>query len=316
MLNFLRSNNPIYFFFSAAIIPVLALLYYVNSNNVLWHIESFFKLNPAVLYALYSFTVFFTALRINLIINKSVFFQKSNYASGLIYVVLIGVFGNIHSSINPLLGNLFLVLAVENLFKIFRNKSCKIEVFNASCWLIISCFFYGLNAFVLPALWLALYFIRPFQWREYIMPFIALIFLGAFFIPISLISDGFYPVFKKWLGNSWSIGYSKPVEWWYISLALLVGLFICFSSLVYTFIKSTNRYKKISWTIVSLLVLTFIQFLFIKLVLTIEFPLFFVLAVPLSILLANAVLNSKYPWLIDSYLSLLILGRILIEYVF
>ena len=45
---------------------------------------------------------------INLIINKSVFFQKSNYASGLIYVVLIGVFGNIHSSLNPLLGNFFL----------------------------------------------------------------------------------------------------------------------------------------------------------------------------------------------------------------
>ena len=115
------------------------------------------------------------------------------------------------------------------------------------------------------------------------MPFIALIFLESFFI-ISLISDGFYPVFKKWLGSSWSVGYSKPGEWWYISLAFLVGLFICFSSLVYTFIKSTNRYKKISWTIVSLIVLTIVQFLFIKLVLTIEFPLFFVLSVPLSIL--------------------------------
>lgn len=316
MLNFLRSNNPIYFFFSTAIIPVLALLYYFNSENHLWYIESFFKLNPAILYALYCFTVFFTALRINLIINKSVFFQKSNYASGLIYIVLIGVFGNLHSSLNPLLGNLFLVLAVENLFKIFRNKSCKIEVFNASCWLIISCLFYGLNVFMLPALWLALYFIRPFQWREYIMPIIALVFLGAFFVAVSLMSDGFYPVFKKWLGGSWCIGYSKPIEWWYISISVLVGLFICLSSLVYTFIKSTNRYKKISWTIVSLLVLNFAQFLFTKFVLNIDFPLFFVLAVPYSILLSNAVLNSRYPWLIDSYLSLLILGRIVIGYVF
>ena len=316
MLNFLRSNNPIYFFFSSAIIPIIALLYYVNSSSLLWTIESFFQLNPAILYVLYSFTIFFTALRINLIINKSVFFQKSNYASGLIYVVLIGVFGNIHSSLNALLGNFFLVLAIENLFKIFRNKSCKIEVFNASCWLIISCLFYGLNIFLLPVLWLALYFIRPFQWREYLMPLIALVFLGAFFIPISLINDGFYSVFKEWLISSWSVGYSRAVEWAYISLAVLIGILICFSSLVYTFIKSTNRYKKISWILVSLLSLTFTQFLYIKFVLNIDYPLFFVLVVPFSILLSNAVLNSKYPWLIDSYLILLILGKVLIEYVF
>ena len=316
MLNFLRSNNPIYFFFSTAILPVITLLYYVNSSNLLWPIESFFQLNPAIFYALYCFTVFFTALRINLIINKSVFFQKSNYASGLIYIVLIGWFGNIHSSINPLLGNLFLVLAIENLFKIFRNKSCKIEIFNASCWLIISCLFYGLNIFLLPILWLALYFIRPFQWREYIMPLIALVFLGAFFFPVSLISNGFYSVFKEWLGSSWSAGYSRSLEWGYILVGVLIGVLICFSSLVYTFIKSTNRYKKISWIIVSLLALTFAQFLFIKFVLNINYPLFFVLAVPFSILLSNAVINSKYPWLIDSYLSLLILGKVLTEYVF
>lgn len=316
MLNFLRSNNPIYFFFSAAILPVIALLYYVNSNNLVWPIESFFQLNPAILYGLYSFTVFFTGLRINLIINKSVFFQKSNYASGMIYIVLIGVFGNIHSSLNPLLGNLFLVLAIEDLFKIFRNKSCKIEVFNASCWLFISSIFYGLNIFLLPILWLTLYFIRPFQWREYIMPLVALIFLGAFFIPISLLSDTFYSFFKEWLASSWGVGYSKAYKWNYNSLAVLVGLLICFSSLIFTFIKSTNRYKKISWIMVSLLALSFAQFLYVKFIFSIDYPLFFVLAVPFSILLSNAVLNSKYPRLIDSYLILLILGKVLIEYVF
>ena len=46
------------------------------------------------------------------------------------------------------MGNLFVVLSLENLFKVFRNKSCKIEVFNASCWLFISSIFYGLNVFL------------------------------------------------------------------------------------------------------------------------------------------------------------------------
>jgi hypothetical protein len=316
MLNFLRSNNPIYFFFSAAIFPVITLLYYVNTVDLLWSIESFFQVNPVILYGLYSFTIFFTALRINLIINKSVFFQKSNYASGLIYIILISLYGNIYSSLNPLFGNLFIVLAIENLFKIFRNKSCKIEVFNASCWLFISSIFYGLNIFLLPILWLTLYFIRPFQWREYIMPLVALIFLGAFFIPISLLSDAIYSFFKEWLASSWGVGYSKAYKWNYNSLAVLVGLLICFSSLIFTFTKSTNRYKKISWIMVSLLALSFAQFLYVKFIFSIDYPLFFVLAVPFSILLSNAVLNSKYPRLIDSYLILLILGKVLIEYVF
>jgi hypothetical protein len=316
MLNFLRSKKSIYFFISATILPIIAMLYYMNSSKLLWSIEYFFPVNSAILYGVYSFTVFFTALRINLIINKSVFFQKSNYSSGLIYIILIVIYGNIHTSINSLLGNIFVVLALESLFKVFRNKSCKIEIFNASCWLIISSLFYGLNIFLLPILWLALYFIRPFQWREYIMPLVALVFIGAFFIPITLIIDGFYSFFKEWLVSSWRIGYSREFEWGYISFSVLIGILISFSSLAFTFIKSSNRYKKISWIIVSLLALACVQFLFIKFFLNIEYPLFFILAVPFSILLSNAVLNSEYPWLIDSYLTLLILGKILTEYVF
>lgn len=312
MLNFLRSNNPIYFFFSATVFPIIAIFYHKYSIDLPWSIESFFQLNPAILYGLYSFTVFFTAMRINLIINKSVFFQKSNYTSGIIYIVLIGVFGNIHFSINPLLGNLFLVLAIENLFKIFRNKSCKIEVFNASCWLILSCLFCILNVFMLPILWLTLYFIRPFQWREYIMPLIALVFVGGFFFPFYLIRDGFYSGFKEWLGSSLGFSSLSLYEWNYILFSALFGLLIFMSSLVFTFIKSTNRYKKISWVIVSLLALAITQLLYVKFILSIDYPLFFILAVPFSILLSNAVLNSKYPWLIDSYLSLLVMGRILI----
>ena len=316
MLNFLRSNNPIYFFISAAILPVIALIYYAYSNELIWASDSFFQFNSVFLCSLYCFTVFFTALRINLIINKSVFFQKANYASGVIYIILIVVSGNIHSSLSPLLGNLFLVLAVENLFKIFRNKSCKIEIFNACCLLTISSFFNSLNLFFIPVLWLTLYFIRPFQWREYIMPFVALVFISAFFLPFAIISDYFYSFLKQWLVSSWVVGSSSVLQWSYISFSFIIGLLISLSSLVYTFVKSSNRYKKITWIIVSLLVLTIIQFFSVKFLFNIDYPLFFNLAIPFSILLSNAVLNSKYPWLIDSYLSLLILGRILVEYVF
>ena len=35
----------------------------------------------------------------------------------------------VHQAILPAIANLFAVLAIGNLMKIYRNKSCKIEVF-------------------------------------------------------------------------------------------------------------------------------------------------------------------------------------------
>jgi hypothetical protein len=143
-----------------------------------------------------------------------------------------------------------------------------------------------------------------------------LVFISAFFLPFAIISDYFYSFLKQWLVSSWVVGSSSVLQWSYISFSFIIGLLISLSSLVYTFVKSSNRYKKITWIIVSLLVLTIIQFFSVKFLFNIDYPLFFNLAIPFSILLSNAVLNSKYPWLIDSYLSLMILGRILVEYVF
>ena len=318
MLNFLRSNSPVYYFvLSGTLIPLFIFNHYYSNteSELIWPILNLIKTNKIALYLIYSCIIFITSLRINLIINKSVFFEKSNYSSGILYLFFMGLSGMIHLAILPAIGNLFIVFSLENFFKIFRNKTCKIEIFNASCFLILSCFFYAYNIFLLPILWLVLYFIRPFQWREYVMPIIALIFISVYLLP--------FGYFNKSL-NNWSTiwwNYSKInnlnnfIEWGFLFFSICLGLLIGLSTLIFTFIKSNNRYKKIAWVILSLFFLCLIQLILSKLYLNIQYPLLFTLLLPLSILLANSIINSKYSWLVGSYLVILVIVKLIISFV-
>ena len=318
MLKFLRSNSPVYYFvLSGTLIPLLVFNHYYSNteSELVWPILNLVKTNKITLYLIYSFVVFITSLRLNLIVNKSVFFEKSNYSSGILYFFFMGLSGMTHLAILPAIGNLLVVFSLENFFKIFRNKSCKIEIFNASCFLILSCFFYAYNIFLLPILWLVLYFIRPFQWREYVMPVIALIFISAYLLPLVYFNDSFNSWITVWWNYSKTNNLNNFNEWGGVFFSICFGLIIGLSTLIFTFIKSNNRYKKIAWIIMSLLFLCLIQLLICKLYLYVQYPLFFTLLLPLSILLSNSILNSKYSWLVGSYLVILVIVKLIISFV-
>jgi len=318
MLNFIKSNSPIYFIvisWSSLIVAIVS--HYINDNNqdFVWPLLSYFMLHKCFLYFIYALVVFFTAVKINFIINKSVFFKKTNYASGLIYTITILLMCPIHLAILPTLANLFAVLAIENLMKIYRNKSCKIEVFNATCWLLLSGVAYSYNIFLIPMVWITLYFIRPFEWREYLMPVISFLFLASY-----LITAGF--IFEKlnfWVENWWSIKdlyiNNSIKNWIYFLLVIVVGILLSFRVIYLTFISSSNRYKKISWIFISFLLCCLGQFLLKYLYFGLSSPVLCVAAVPFSILISNTILNAKSNWLANSYVTISIIGYLIITYV-
>ena len=318
MLKFLRSNNPIYYFvLSGTLIPLLVLNHYYSNteSELIWPILNLIKANKITLYLVYAIVIFITSLRLNLIVNKSVFFEKSNYSSGILYIFFMGFTGMTHIAILPAIGNLLVVFSIENLLKIYRNKTCKIEIFNASCFLILSSVFYAYNIFLFPILWLVLYFIRPFQWREYIMPFISLIFISVYLVPLGYFNESFNSWITLWWNYSKIDNLDNFMDWAFLLFSICFGLIIGFITLVFTFIKSNNRYKKITWIILSLLFLCLIQLLICKLYLYLQYPLFFTLLLPLSILLANSIINSKYSWLVGSYLVILVIVKLIISFV-
>ena len=318
MLNFLKSNNPIYFIIMSWSTLILVIINHsINDNNYhfFWPLLAYFNLNKFFLYSIYAVVVFFTAFKINLIINKSVFFQRTNYSCGLIYTITIICMSPVHQAILPAIANLFAVLAIGNLMKIYRNKSCKIEVFNATCWLLLSSIAYSYNTFLIPMVWLALYFIRPFEWREYVMPLVGLLFIASY-----IITAGF--VFKKltfWVENWGSIrGFylNDNIEnWMYFLSVMSIGVLISFRTLYFSFVSSSNRYKKVSWIIISFLFCCMAQFLFKYFSFGITSPVLYCAVFPFSILISNTILNAKSNWLSNSFISISIIGYLLITYV-
>ena len=146
MLKFLKSNSPVYYFvLSGTLIPLFVFNHYFTNaeSELIWPILNLIKTNKIALYLIYSCIIFITSIRINLIINKSIFFEKSNYSSGILYLFFMGLSGMIHLAILPAIGNLFIVFSLENFFKIFRNKPCKIEIFNEESQLMLTQFYFS-----------------------------------------------------------------------------------------------------------------------------------------------------------------------------
>lgn len=318
MLSFLKSNNPIYFIvISWSALILIIVNHYFNDHNYhfFWPLLTYFNLNKFLLYGTYAVVVFFTSFKINFIINKSVFFQKTNYACGLIYTITMVFICPVHQAILPTIANLFVVLAIGNLMKIYRNKTCKIEVFNAACWLLLSSIAYSYNAFLIPMVWLALYFIRPFEWREYLMPIIGFLFIAAY-----LLTAGF--IFEKlplWVENWWAIkdGYlnNDSENWVYFLMVISIGLLISLRTLYLSFISSSNRYKKVSWIIVAFLFCCVVQFLFNYFSFRLNSPVLYGAVFPFSVLISNTILNAKSNWLPNSFIGISIIGYIIITYI-
>ena len=318
MLSFLKSSSPIYYFIISSLLLVLAIVFhYFNDNyyDFTWPLLAYFDINKFLLYSIYAVVIFFTSLKINSIINKSVFFKKTNYACGFVYTITIILICPIHQGVLPAIANLFAVLAVGNLMKIYRNKSCKIEVFNATCWLIFSSISFSFNVFLIPMVWLALYFIRPFEWREYLMPIVGFLFIAAYLFTAGL-------VFEKlpiWVENWWAIKYgylnNNLDNWLYFLVVISIGLLISFRTLYLCYLSSNNRYKKISWIIIAFLFCCIAQFLFNYFYFGPNSPVLYGAIFPFSILISNFILNAKSNWLPNSFIGISIIGYILITYV-
>lgn len=303
MLNFLRNNQPFFFILYSWIILIVILpIKYFKDSSVDSSIVSktFLSLPFFVYYILFAAIVFYTSFKINRIINKSVLFPKSFYLSGLIYLILMLFYSTITYSILPAIGNLFVVLALEQFFKVFRNETCKNLIFKSSLFLVISMLFSPLNIILLPVVWVILFVIRPFDWREYIMPFFVLILFGLYIVPFGLINGELFSWFESW----WV--YFSSLRVIPVKFSLLVyivflslSLFLSINPISSTFVRSNNRYKKVTWVVISLLFFTLCSCFTSVFFLGFYPPFIYPFFVPISIIIATGLIRSRFKWIID-----------------
>ena len=318
MLNFLRYNQPIFFIISAWTVLLTMLPFqYFNAVPVPADLPFgiILKLPVFIYYLLFAGVIFFTSFKINRIINKSVLFPKSFYLSGFIYLVLLVLYCPIPFLFLPIISNLFIVMAMQEFFKIFRNENCKNIIFKASVWLLLSAVLCPVNIFLVPITWLMLLIIRPFVWREYIMPILVLVVFGLYIVPFGIINGNLFSWFNSWWDSHILFNYldSKYILWFYIGF-LALGLVFSINPISSTFIRSNNRYKKVTWVIISLLFFGLLIAVCSVPLFGIKIPFIYPFFIPISIIISTGLIRSRYKWLIDLFFLTFFLGVLTLTY--
>ena len=318
MLNFLRNNQPFFFILSAWIVLLMGLpiqYYKLSSQAPLFFLRPLLKLPVFAYYLVFAGLIFFTSFKINRIINKSVLFPKSFYLPGFLYLTLMVFYAPVEYLYLPTLSNLFIVLAMGEFFQIFRNESCKNLIFKANLFLFLSVVLSPLNLVLVPISWVILFIIRPFEWREYIMPIIVFLLFAIYLVPFGLIYDKLDVWVISWWQSLSGILFSPKKFLTIIYITFLsVGLIFSINPISTTFIRSNNRYKKIIWVIISLLFFSFLIALISVFNLNYKTPYLYPFFIPMSIIISNGMIKSRFKWVIDLFLVLFVSCSLLVGF--
>lgn len=114
------------------------------------------------------------AILLNRTLIKFEFYPETSYLSCLVFVVVSSIY-EFQLSFHPLLfANIFLILTLRQLLGIYRTESAVRTIFNAGFFLSISLMFFTPLVVVTPILFIALFIVRPFVWREWLLGIIGL----------------------------------------------------------------------------------------------------------------------------------------------
>lgn len=93
--------------------------------------------------------------------------EANTYLHGYIFLMLIHTLGLGGSLIPLLVAEVFLVLVFYAVFDSYKRELAIVNFFWASICLALGSFFFPFMAFLLPFIWIALYYLRPFNYREW-----------------------------------------------------------------------------------------------------------------------------------------------------
>jgi hypothetical protein len=236
------------------------------------------------------------AFLITYIINENEIIEKKSFLPALIYIVLMSNVDNM-LTLNPILfANIFLLISISKVIQTYRKESAQSEIFDAAFYLSIASFFYFPCVILFPILVTGLIIYRSLNRRELIITLVGIIlpycFLLTYYFWIDGLADAInrlkvYFTFKEFPTFDLSqAGYF---------MLIIEGLIILFSlnKLIGNFINAAQRTKKNLLLFIWILIFV-LGSCFISPELNLSY--FSMLAIPLSVFIANYFLHMKKIW--------------------
>ncbi|MCT4579957.1 MAG: hypothetical protein N4A35_00955 [Flavobacteriales bacterium] len=270
LLKIYKTNQPLILL----LLPLIALFLWGPSfNNESIQIEnttpvySFFITKSIIFNKIMALCLIVaTAIVINATINKNEFFQQNLYIPSLIYTLLMSALPELNTLHPILISNLFIALTFRRLINIHSQVSCKSEIFDASLFILISGLFYPPSILFIPIIWIALMIFRPFSWKEWAIPFLALGLFSIYFYASFLFTEKTeYYQLQNIIDSSVYSSYSYLPTTYVLSFLVIIfsllGIYQIHKKRKY----SSIRYKKMTSTILAFLILSAALFSFIYL---------------------------------------------------
>ncbi|RZJ49442.1 MAG: hypothetical protein EOO44_18260 [Flavobacterium sp.] len=221
-----RKSTPLNYSLVVILILVFFFLYQIQDPS--WISSSFLAFQKISLLCF----VFASFFLINFIIKKNGL-SKDNGYSIFFYLLFLLFFPTIFNNPNVIYANFFILLALRRLISLQSLKASKEKIFDASFWILIASLFQFWCILFLILVFISIIFHVSRDYRNWVLPFIALLAVAVIFLLISLIFhiDAVH-FFEKRAVVDFSIDYFKNnYENGALSIYAAVVLFFVFSML-------------------------------------------------------------------------------------
>lgn len=245
------------------------------------------------------------AFLLNYIITAHEVLARPSYLTALFYLILVSCTPQM-LTLHPLLfSNIFIMLAVHNLFSSYRRDTAFGPAFDAGFLISLATLFYLPSIVIFPVIWVGLTVLRPFIWREWVISLFGLIvpfmFAAVYFFWFDKLEylwedKVLYPVMNRFFQFEESTSFT-------VLLGVLVWLFLLSAGQLVTGIRISKL--KAKNTLLVMVWLSFFSASSMLLAPSVSVTYYIFLAVPLSVFFANYFLFVKRAWWGESMLWIL-----------
>lgn len=214
--------------YSLVVILILVFFFIFQIKDPSW-VSSYFLAFQKVSLLCFILASFFL---INFIVKKNGLSKDNGYTI-FFYLLFILFFPTIFNNSNVIYANFFILLALRRLISLQSLKASKEKIFDASFWILIASLFQFWCILFLILVFISIVFHVSRDYRNWILPFIALIAVSIIFLLISLIFHiDVIEFFQKRAVIDFNINYFKNnYENGALSIYVAVALFFVVSML-------------------------------------------------------------------------------------
>ena len=262
----------------------------VGQEN-LWNID-FNTISTVISRAGAFVLVSLNAILINYVFNQHEFFELNNYLPSLVYTLLVFLFPMSLRFGEDLVGHTFFILAIHHFFNIKQNENATNSTFLIGFFIGLASTFLPIYIYFLIFVWLGVISIRPFIWREFLLPIVGIL---TSIIWVFLIDQKFYLLFITFDSG---LDYSRFGNILVLIPHVIVLILIFFANrnIIKRRLKSSIRYKRLMGLVIYTLLFSVISGSVVLVFFNTYFY-FTIGAVILSIVLPYSYLGAKRKWL-------------------